>query len=300
MTAIDHHSELHRSRPPVVAESSSGLRMADIVLTEAGFGSDLGFEKFCDVKCQMSGLWPDLALVVVTIRALKAQSGRYAIKAGKPLDSTIGEENLEALEEGIHNMLDHLSNVRRFGLPAIVAINQYPSDTVAEIERVKQAAMDAGAFGVEVANVYGEGGAGAESLARLVMSAPVEPLDAVRLYSDDDSIPAKIGKIASAMYGVEEVDFAQPALDAMARYEQGGYGNLPICMAKSQYSFSGNPGETGKEGAGKITVRDLLLYAGSGYIVPVCGAINLMPGLGKVPGANGFDLLPDGTIMGVI
>lgn len=277
-----------------------GLRLADVVLTEAGFGSELGFEKFCDVKCHMSGLWPDLALVVVTIRALKAQSGRYAIKAGKPMDATIEQEHLEALDEGIHNLHDHLANVRRFGLPAIVAINQYPSDTVAEIERVKQAAIEGGAIGVEVANVYGQGGEGAEALARLVMNAPIEPRDPVRLYTDDDSIPAKIGKIAAAMYGVDEVDFEQPALDALARYDRAGYGHLPVCMAKSQYSFSGNAGEIGKRSAGKITVRELLLYAGSGYVVPVCGAINLMPGLGKHPGAAGFDLLPDGTIFGVV
>jgi formyltetrahydrofolate synthetase len=283
-----------------IAADQLGLRLADVVLTEAGFGSELGFEKFCDVKCHMSGLWPDLALVVVTIRALKAQSGRYAIKAGKPMDATIEQEHLEALDEGIHNLHDHLSNVRRFGLPAIVAINQYPSDTVAETERVKQAAEDGGAIGVEVANVYGQGGEGAEALARLVMTAPIEPRDPVRLYTDDDSIPAKIGKIAAAMYGVDEVDFEQPALDALARYDQAGYGHLPICMAKSQYSFSGNAGEIGKRGAGKITVRELLLYAGSGYVVPVCGAINLMPGLGKHPGAAGFDLLLDGTIVGVV
>jgi formate--tetrahydrofolate ligase len=277
-----------------------GLQLADVVITEAGFGSELGFEKFCDVKCRMSGLWPDLALVVVTIRALKAQSGRYAIKVGKPMDHSIEDEHLEALDEGIHNLLDHLSNVRRFGIPAVVAINQFPSDAVAEIERVKQAALDAGAFGVVAADVYGKGGEGAEALARVVMSVPIEPLEPVRLYSDDDSIPASIGKIASAMYGVEEVDFEQAALDALARYEQAGYGDLPVCMAKSQYSFSGNAGETGKAGAGTITVRDLLLYAGSGYVVPVCGAINLMPGLGKIPGAAGFDLLPDGTIVGVV
>lgn len=277
-----------------------GLRLADVVFTEAGFGSDLGFEKFCDVKCAMSGLWPDMALVVVTIRALKAQSGRYAIKPGKPMDRSIEEEHLEALEEGIHNMLDHLSNVRHFGLPAVVAINRYPSDSPAEIERVKQAAMDAGAFGVEVADVYGQGGADAEALARLVMRVPMGTTQPVRLYDDGDSLPGKIGKVAAAMYGVDEVDFEQPALDALARYEQGGYGDLPVCIAKSQYSLSGNAGETGKHGAGILRVRDLHLYAGSGYIVPVCGAINLMPGLGKTPGANGFELLPDGTITGVV
>lgn len=277
-----------------------GLRLADVVLTEAGFGSDLGFEKFCDVKCAMSGLWPDMALVVVTIRALKAQSGRYAIKPGKPMDRSIEIEHLEALEEGIHNMVDHLSNVQHFGLPAVVAINQYPTDSVAEIERVKQAALEAGAFGAEVANVYGEGGEGAEALARLVMSVPAGTSRPVRLYNADDSLPGKISTVAAAMYGVNEVDFEQPALDALARYDRAGYGHLPICMAKSQYSFSGNAGETGKRGAGKLIVRDLLLYAGSGYIVPVCGTINLMPGLGRTPGANGFELLPDGTIVGVV
>lgn len=277
-----------------------GLGLADVVITEAGFGTELGFEKFCDVKSRISGLWPDLALVVVTIRALKAQSGRYDIKVGRPLDRAIEAEHLEALEEGLHNLADHLANVSRFGIPAVVAINRFPGDSLAEIERVKAAAMDAGAFGVEVADVYGLGGAGAEELARLVMSAPLDAAVPVRLYADDDSLPEKIGNVASAMYGVEEIEFSQLALDWLARFEQAGYAGLPICMAKSQYSFSGNPGETGKAGAGKLTVRDLLLYAGPGYIVPVCGTINLMPGLSKQPGSNGFDLLPDGTIVGVV
>jgi formate--tetrahydrofolate ligase len=276
-----------------------GLELADIVLTEAGFGSELGFEKFCDVKCRLSGLWPDAALVVVTIRALKAQSGRYEIKTGRPLDAAIGQEHLGNLADGLHNLEDHLSNVARFGIPAVVAINRYPSDSEAEIQAVMRASMDAGAFGVAVADVYGQGGAGAEELAKLVLSVPQsEPLP-VRLYEESDSLPEKIGKVASAMYGVEEIDYRQVALDALARYEAAGYGNLPVCMAKSQYSFSGNAGETGKSGAGKLVVRDLLLYAGAGYIVPVCGAINLMPGLGKHPGSEDFDLLPDGTIVGV-
>ncbi len=275
------------------------LGLADVVITEAGFGSDLGFEKFCDVKCQMSGLWPDAALMVVTIRALKAQSGRYEIKAGRPLDTTIELEHLENLADGIHNLEDHLANVIRFGIPAVVAINRHPSDTEAEIQAVMQSAMAAGAYGVAVADVYGQGGAGAEELARLVMSVPVgDPLP-VRLYADDDSLPEKIGKVAAAMYGVEEIDFRQEALDALARLEKAGFGQLPVCMAKSQYSFSGNAGETGKARAGKMTIRDLALYAGAGYIVPVCGAINLMPGLGKRPGSNDFELLPDGTIEGV-
>ena len=276
-----------------------GLGLADVVITESGFGSELGFEKFCDVKCHMSGLWPDAALVVVTIRALKAQSGQYDIKAGRPMDTTIEQEHLGNLADGLHNLEDHLSNVARFGIPAVVAINRYPSDTEAEIQAVMRSAMAAGAYGVAVADIYGQGGAGAEDLARLVMSVPQsEPLP-MRLYDDEDSLPEKIGKVTSAMYGVEEVEYRQEALDALARYEQAGFGHLPVCMAKSQYSLSGNAGETGKARAGKITIRDLLLFAGSGYIVPVCGAINLMPGLGKHPGSDDFDLLPDGTIVGV-
>jgi formate--tetrahydrofolate ligase len=276
-----------------------GLNLADVVITEAGFGTELGFEKFADVKCHMSGLWPDAALLVVTIRALKAQSGKYEIKTGRPLDIAIEQENLGNLADGLHNLEDHLANVARFGIPAVVAINRYPSDTEAEIQAVMRSAMTAGAYGVAVADVYGQGGAGAEDLARLVMSVPQsEPLP-VRLYDDDDSLPEKIGKVAAAMYGVEVIEYRQEALDALARYEQAGYGHLPVCMAKSQYSFSGNAGETGKTRSGKIFVRDLLLYAGAGYIVPVCGAINLMPGLGKHPGSDEFDLLPGGTVVGV-
>ncbi len=276
-----------------------GLGLADVVITEAGFGSELGLEKFCDVKCRLSGLWPDAALVVVTIRALKAQSGRYEIKAGRPLDVVIEQEHLENLAGGLHNLDDHLSNVARFGIPAIVAINRYPSDTEAEIQAVMQWAMSAGAYGVAVADVYGNGGAGAEELARLVMSVPQSDPLPVRLYDDEDSLPKKIGKVAAAMYGVEEIEYRQEALDALARYEQAGFGHLPVCMAKSQYSLSGNAGEIGKVGAGKVVIRDLLLYAGAGYIVPVCGAVNLMPGLGKHPGSADFDLLPDGRIVGV-
>ncbi|MCA9859197.1 MAG: formate--tetrahydrofolate ligase, partial [Thermomicrobiales bacterium] len=277
-----------------------GLSLADVVITEAGFGSDLGFEKFCDVKCTMSGLWPDLAMVVVTIRALKAQSGRYEIKAGRPLDVTIGEENLTALDEGLHNLADHLANVARFGIPAVVAINRYPTDTEAEIQAVMQSALANGAAGAAVADVYGQGGADSEELARLVMSVSTADPHPVRLYEDDDSLPEKISKVASAMYGVEDVELSQKTLDALARYSNAGYDHLPICVAKSQYSFSGNAGERGKAGAGKLVVRDLLLYAGAGYIVPVCGAINLMPGLGKTPGSNAFELLPDGAIVGVV
>jgi formate--tetrahydrofolate ligase len=276
-----------------------GLNLADVVITEAGFGTELGFEKFADVKCRMSGLWPDAALLVVTIRALKAQSGKYEIKTGRPLDIAIEQEHLGNLADGLHNLEDHLANVARFGIPAVVAINRYPSDTEAEIQAVMRSAMAAGAYGVAVADVYGQGGAGAEDLAKLVMSVPQSKPLPVRLYDDDDSLPEKIGKVAAAMYGVEEIEYRQEALDALARYETAGYGNLPVCMAKSQYSFSGNAGETGKTRSGKIFVRDLLLYAGAGYIVPVCGAINLMPGLGKHPGADDFDLLPDGQIVGV-
>ncbi len=276
-----------------------GLGLADIVITEAGFGSDLGFEKFCDVKCTMSGLWPDAALVVVTIRALKAQSGNYQIKVGRPLDDTIDDEHLPNLCAGLHNLEDHLANVARFGIPAVVAINRFPTDTEAELQAVMQSAMAAGAFGVAVADVYGKGGEDAEELARLVMSVPQSDPLPVRLYEPDDSLPEKIAKVAAAMYGVEEIDYRQEALDALARYEKAGFGQLPICVAKSQYSFSGNANEAGKARSGKLVVRDLLLYAGSGYVVPVCGAINLMPGLGKHPGAHDFDLLPDGQIVGV-
>lgn len=277
-----------------------GMQVADVVITEAGFGTELGFEKFCDVKCPMSGLWPDVAVVVVTVRALKAQSGQYSIKAGRPLDTAIEEEHLDNLAAGLHNLRDHLGNVARFGVPSVVAINRYPSDTEAEIDLVLRTALDAGAAGAAVADVFGQGGTGAETLARIVADVAVGDASPVRLYDPDDSIPAKIGKIASAMYGVESVEFAQDALDALARFEAAGYGGLPICMAKSQYSFSGNAGESGKAGSGSMTIRDLLLSAGAGYVVATCGAINLMPGLSRHPGAHGFDLLPDGAIVGVV
>ncbi|MGD9710856.1 MAG: formate--tetrahydrofolate ligase, partial [Thermomicrobiales bacterium] len=275
------------------------LQISDMVITEAGFGTDLGFEKFCNVKCRMSGLTPDAAVIVVTIRSLKAHSGRFAVRPGKPLDPGLEREDLEALELGLPNLLKHIENVRWYGIPAIVAINSWPNDTHREIDRVTEAARSAGADMTIVADVFDRGGNGAIDLALAVLAASDQSTAFRHLYDLDWSIRDKIERIATEMYGADGVDFEPAALDAIARYEATGHGALPICMAKTQYSLSGNASLLARPSGFRLTIRDVRLYAGAGYLVPIAGNIMLMPGLGKQPSGLGIDLLPDGSIVGL-
>ncbi len=275
------------------------LKLAEVVVTEAGFGSDLGFEKFCNVKCRASGLAPDAAVVVVTARSLKAHSGRFNVRPGRPLDPGLDEEHQEALEAGLPNLAKHLENVRMYGIPVVVAINSYPSDTEREVQMIKDAALAAGAMAAVVTTGFRDGSKGATTLARSVLAAIHEPSDFRFLYDANLPVRAKISEIATRMYGACGVDYEPVALDAIDRFEAAGYGHLPICMAKTQYSLSGDPKLLSRPDGFSIRIRDVRLYAGAGYIVPIVGNIMLMPGLGKQPSGESIDLLPDGTITGM-
>jgi formate--tetrahydrofolate ligase len=275
------------------------LRHADLVITEAGFGSDLGFEKFCNVKCRVGGMRPDAAVIVVTVRSLKAHSGLFRIRPGKPLDPGLEQENLEALELGLPNLVKHIENVRWYGIPAVVAINRFPGDRPAEIARIQEAALAAGALGAVEADVYARGGEGAVDLANAVMDATECPSSFRFLYPEGAPVREAIDAIATTMYGACGVDYEPEANEALARFERAGFGNLPVCMAKTQYSLSGDPRLLARPEGFRLTIRDARLYAGAGYIVPIAGSIMLMPGLGKNPSGAHIDLLPDGTIVGV-
>jgi formyltetrahydrofolate synthetase len=247
----------------------------------------------------MSGLKPDAAVIVVTIRSLKAHSGRFAVKPGKPLDPGLEREDLEALELGLPNLIKHIENVRWYGIPAVVAINSWPNDTHREIDRVAEAARSAGADMTVVADVFDRGGSGAIDLALAVLSASDQPSGFHHLYDLQVPVREKIERIAATMYGAVGVDYEPEAATAIDRYEALGFGSMPVCMAKTQYSLSGNAKLLARPTGFRLTIRDVRLYAGAGYLVPIAGDIMLMPGLGKQPSGLGIDLLPDGTIVGI-
>jgi len=276
-----------------------GLKLADVVVTEAGFGADLGFEKFCDIKCRVSGLKPDAAVLVATIRALKAHSGRYKIVAGKPLDPGLVTENLDALREGIGNLEKQIENVRRFGVPVVVAINQFPTDTPAEIELVREVALKAGAFDAVPTRVHSEGGAGGADLARAVLRATEEPNSFRPLYELDMPLTDKIEIIARELYGAGSVTYQPAAARALRTFTSMGYDKLPVCMAKTHLSLSGDPNLRGRPEGFELTVREARLSAGAGFIYPIIGEMRTMPGLGSKPGGLNVDIDDDGTIRGL-
>ena len=270
------------------------------MITEAGFGTYLGAEKFFNVKCRTSGLRPDAAVIVATVRALKAHSGRFSVVPGRPLDPGLLAEDLDALDAGMPNLLKHIENVRRHGVPAVVAVNAFPSDTPREHARIVEAACQAGAAEVAICDVFARGGEGGEDLARAVLRAAADGATFRQLYDLDRPVTEKIATIATEMYGAGAVEYTPEAAAAIHRYEALGYGRLPICMAKTHLSLSGDPALKGRPQGFTLTIRDVRLAAGAGYLVPLAGEIMLMPGLGKRPGGTRIDLLPDGTITGLL
>jgi len=276
-----------------------GLKLADVVVTEAGFGADLGFEKFADIKCRVSGLAPDAAVVVATIRALKAHSGRFKIVAGKPLDAGLLAEDLDALEAGMPNLIKQIENVRRFGVPVVVSINQFPADTDAEIAAVRRAALAAGAVDAVPTRVFTEGGEGGVDLARAILRATEEPNAFHPLYDLDASLKEKIETIATEIYGAGSVAFLPAAERAIRTFSRLGYGTLPICVAKTHLSLSGDPDVKGRPEGFELTVREVRLSAGAGFVYPIMGEMRTMPGLGSHPGGLGVDIDDDGRIRGL-
>jgi formate--tetrahydrofolate ligase len=277
-----------------------GLSLADFVVTESGFGSDLGFEKMIDIKCRHSGLRPAAAVIVATVRAIKAHSGRFRVVAGRPLDPGLTSENLEAIEEGIANLEKHIENVTvKGGLPAVVCINRFTYDSDAEVEFVRRKAMAAGATACEVSEVWGYGGAGGEGLARAVVAASEMPNQFRFLYDDDAPIADKIKAIATQMYGADGVDISPEARRQITNYGNWGLGNLPICIAKTNLSLSADANKRGRPTGFRVNVRDVRPAAGAGFLIAYLGEIRTMPGLPSEPAANSVDIDESGRVVGL-
>ena len=276
-----------------VMATRSGLRLADIVITEAGFGADLGAEKFVDIKCRKSGLRPDVAVVVATVRALKYHGG-VAL-------TDLGTEDLGAVEAGMVNLRRHLDNIRHvYGIPCVVAINRFPSDTDAEIAKVVDL-VDAEGVQAFPATHFVEGGLGAQDLAKGVLQALDEPspYSFGFSYPDEASLTEKVEAIATRLYGAGLVTWDAKARRRLERIEREGYSSLPVCVAKTQYSFSTDPTALGAPSGHELHVREVRLSAGAGFVVLVCGDMMTMPGLPKEPSAKRIDLADDGTILGL-
>ena len=276
------------------------LATNEIVCTEAGFGADMGAEKFFDIKCRASGIRPDAAVVVATIRALKMHGGVGKIVAGASLDPAFAVENVAAVRAGAANLAKQIENVLAFNVPVVVAINVFPTDTPAEIEAVREAALAAGARDAVIATHFTDGGAGAEALAEAVWeAAQIGAPDFRFLYPDDAPLVEKIETIASTMYGADGVDLAPAAAKALRRYEGLGFGHLPICMAKTQASLSHNPALRGRPTGFRVPIRDVALSAGAGFVTPLVGDIRTMPGLPSRPGGENIEIDAEGNVVGL-
>ncbi len=276
-----------------------GIKCTDYLITEAGFGADMGFEKFCDIKCRMSGLKPDVAVVVATVRALKMHSGRFKIVAGKPLDPGLTREDMAALEEGVVNLVAHIENVRRMGLPVVVAINAFPTDTEREWAFIEKVAREAGAVAAVPTTNFANGGAGAADLARAVVEATTIPSDFHFLYPLEIGIKEKIDAIATRFYGAKDVEYSEDANAKIDLYTKLGHGNLPICMAKTHLSLSHEPRWKGRPTGYTLPVRDVRLSAGAGFIYPLCGSMLTMPGLPHDPAGAHIDIDEMGNVVGL-
>jgi len=273
-----------------VMATKMGLKLGDYLITEAGFGADLGAEKFLNLKCRYAGLKPDALVLVATIRALKNHGGVSKDK--------LSEVNMEALAKGVCNLEKQLENLNYFGPPVVVALNEFPGDTAEEIEFVREKCKALGAE-MAVSRVWEQGGAGGEELARKVMLAAQTPSSFKFLYDLDLPVKTKIETICKKIYGAAAVNYSKEAENMITRFENMGYGNLPICMAKTQYSLSDDANALGRPTGFTMTIREVRLSAGAGFIVALAGAIMTMPGLGKTPAAEKIDILPSGEIVGL-
>jgi formate--tetrahydrofolate ligase len=274
----------------IIADRAA-LATSEIVVTEAGFGADMGAEKFFDIKCRASGLAPDAAVIVATVRALKMHGGVGKIVAGKPLDPALSTENVAAVTAGAQNLVKQIENVRAFGIPVVVAVNAFPTDTAAEHEAIRAVALAAGARAAVVTTHFTDGGAGAATLAEAVwVAATSGEAKFAPIYADDMPLAKKIETIATRIYGADGVDVAPAAVKRLARLEELGYGHLPICMAKTQYSLSHDASKLGRPTGFRVPVKAVTLAAGAGFITAVCGDMRLMPGLNKSPGGERIDL----------
>jgi formyltetrahydrofolate synthetase len=276
------------------------LKLADYVVTESGFGADIGMEKFFDIKCRYSGLIPNCVVLVATVRALKMHGGGPKVVAGKPLPAAYTDENLDLLRAGLPNLQHHMRNARRFGTPVVVAVNSFATDTAHECEIVRQAAIEAGAEDAVVCTHWMEGGKGTVQLAEAVVKACEQPARFEFLYPLDASIKAKIATICTEIYGADGVDYTPEAEAKIALYTRLGFDNLPICMAKTHLSLSHDPALKGVPSGYRIPISDLRASVGAGFLYPLVGEMRTMPGLPTRPVFYDVDLdLETGRVVGL-
>lgn len=275
-----------------------GIRLCDYLITEAGFGADMGAERFFNIKCRVSGLVPDAAVLVATVRALKAHSGRFKIVAGKPLPDELLQESPDDVRAGAANLIKQIENVKVHGVSPVVAINAFPDDFESEHAAIREIAESVGAR-VAVCAHFADGGAGAIDLANAVVAACEETTNFTFLYDDADSLTVKIEKVATTIYGAARVEYSELAQSQLERYEKNGFGNLPVCIAKTHLSISGDPTLKGAPTGHTLHVREVRASVGAGFVYPICGDMRTMPGLGSQPAALGMDIAPDGRIIGL-
>lgn len=277
------------------------IKLGDFVVTESGFGADIGAEKMFNIKCRYSGMPIDVAVVVATIRALKMHGGAFKAIPGKALDpAVVGAKNMEALALGCENLEKHIENVRLHGIPVVVAINRFQTDHDEEVELVRQKSIAAGAEDAVLSEVWEKGGAGGEALARAVVRVSQEkPTQFRHLYSLDASIKEKIETICTKVYGADGVDYEPTAEKQIKQYTELGYANLPLCMAKTHLSLSHDPKLKGRPRGFRVTVREIRASVGAGFLYPLLGAMRTMPGLPTVPAGTKVDIDEDGRTLGL-
>jgi len=272
-----------------------GTRAGDFLITEAGFGADMGAERFFNIKCRTSGLKPDAAVIVATVRALKAHSGKYRITAGKPLPDKLLLENPEDVVAGIGNLRKQIENIRRHGVTPVVAINAFPEDFRSEHETIRDFAEQLGVR-VAVCTNFAEGGKGSAELAEMVAAAADEPNEFRFLYPDEADLRTKIETIATEVYGADGVQYSPDAAKQLGTYTRAGFGALPVCVAKTHLSISSDPKLKGAPTGWTLPVREVRASVGAGFVYPICGDMRTMPGLGTSPAAFRIDLDGDGEI----
>jgi formyltetrahydrofolate synthetase len=260
-----------------------GMKLGDYVVTESGFGADMGMEKFFDIVCRFGGLTPSAVVLVSTVRAIRHHAG--------------GDDG--DLEEGFANVAHHLGIIKRFGLPAVVAVNRRPGDSDDDLEAVRQLALDAGAHGAEISEGFEKGGKGVAKLAEAVVAACDAPSDFKLLYPDDASIEQKIEAVSIQVYGAGSVTYSQAARQKIDRFTKDGLASLPVCMAKTQLSLTADPKLLGAPKGFEVHIRDIRAYTGAGWLVPLCGDIMQLPGLGAKPAAINIDIDENGNTVGL-
>ncbi|HUZ36288.1 MAG TPA: formate--tetrahydrofolate ligase [Streptosporangiaceae bacterium] len=275
-----------------------GIHAGDYLVTEAGFGADMGAERFFNIKCRTSGLVPDAAVIVATVRALKAHSGKYKIVAGRPLPVELLAENPDDVAAGAANLRKQIANIALHGVPAVVAVNAFPTDHASEHQVIRDIAAEEGARAA-VCTHFTDGGRGATELAEAVAEAAAGPSQFRFLYPDTATLRDKIETVATRVYGADGVEYSPQAAAQLATYERAGFGHLPVCIAKTHLSISSNPALKGAPTGWTLPVREVRASAGAGFIYPICGDMRTMPGLNATPAATRIDLDPDGLIIGL-